>query len=189
MTAGMIDQEGYVHIMSRSDDIINVAAHRLSTGILFFCAILTKREHRRGDCIVPWCGRVLRCRHARYSERCAPMVLLLTLIGHVPLAFITATHDAPPKTILTDLNALVRKRIGGIATLAGVVVLDRIPKTRSGKTLRRVLREIVERGIDGDWQGELAVPATVEDRSHVDWAREKVKVWMESRSASGKTKL
>jgi propionyl-CoA synthetase len=117
------------------------------------------------------------------------MMLLLTLIGHVPLAFITTTHDAPSKTILTDLNALVRKRIGGIATLAGVVVLDRIPKTRSGKTLRRVLREIVERGIEGDWHGELAVPATVEDRLHVDWAREKVKVWMESRSSSSKAKL
>jgi hypothetical protein len=47
----------------------------------------------------------------------------------------------------------------------------------------------VERGILGDWEGELAVPATVEDRGHVDWAREKVKVWMKRRDAKGKAKL
>jgi propionyl-CoA synthetase len=87
------------------------------------------------------------------------------------------------------LNDLVRKQIGGIATLAGVVVLYRIPKTRSGKTLRRVLREIVERGMLGDWTGELAVPATVEDRNHVDWAREKVKLWIEKQKEVTKAKL
>ena len=106
--------------------------------------------------------------------------------GHVPLAFITATHAAPPPTILKDLNALVRKKIGGIATLAGVVILEKIPKTRSGKTLRRVLREIVEKGIHGDWESPLAVPATVEDRSHVDWARDKVKAWIATRSEKSK---
>lgn len=62
--------------------------------------------------------------------------------------------------------------------MAGVVVLEKIPKTRSGKTLRRVLREIVEKGMDDDWGSQLAVPATVEDRGHVDWARVKVKEWM-----------
>jgi propionyl-CoA synthetase len=110
-------------------------------------------------------------------------------LGHVPLAFITATHSELPASIVKDLNDLVRKKIGGIASLAGVVVLEKIPKTRSGKTLRRVLREIVEKGIDGDWNSELAVPATVEDRSHVDWAREKVKAWQEQRSKNGKAKL
>lgn len=68
-------------------------------------------------------------------------------------------------------------------------MLDRIPKTRSGKTLRRVLREIVERGMQGDWKGELAVPAIVEDRSRVHWAREKVKSRMEKRGDVGKAKL
>lgn len=67
-------------------------------------------------------------------------------------------------------------------------MLEKIPKTRSGKTLRRVLREIVEKGMDGDWVSQLAVPATVEDRSHVDWARVKVKVWMEVKSREGATK-
>jgi propionyl-CoA synthetase len=70
--------------------------------------------------------------------------------------------------------------------MKGVVILERIPKTRSGKTLRRVLREIVEKGMDGDWDGNLAVPATVEDRSHVDWAREKVKSWMASQQNKAK---
>jgi propionyl-CoA synthetase len=110
------------------------------------------------------------------------------ILGHVPLAFVTLAHT-PPKTIVQDLINLVRKQIGGIATLAGVVILDRIPKTRSGKTLRRVLREIVEKGIQGDWTGELAVPATVEDRTHVDWAREKVKNWVTKRDELSKAKL
>jgi propionyl-CoA synthetase len=111
---------------------------------------------------------------------------ILLKVGHVPLAFITTTHAEPSPTIVKDLNDLVRKQIGGIATMKGVVVLDRIPKTRSGKTLRRVLREIVEKGMDGDWDGTLAVPATVEDRSHVDWAREKVKAWMASQKTKAK---
>jgi propionyl-CoA synthetase len=102
------------------------------------------------------------------------------------LAFITTTHEKPSPTIVKELNALVRKQIGGIATMKGVVILERIPKTRSGKTLRRVLREIVEKGMDGDWDGKLAVPATVEDRSHVDWAREKVKSWMASQQNKAK---
>jgi propionyl-CoA synthetase len=129
------------------------------------------------------CGR-----NARFTKRLLLSYLNLTP-GHVPLVFITATHSAPPPSIVKDLNVLVRKQIGGIATLAGVVVLDRIPKTRSGKTLRRVLREIVEKGMDGDWTGELAVPATVEDRSHIEWAREKVKLWIEERKNVTKAKL
>lgn len=130
---------------------------------------------------------MLRSRHARLPKRYHPALSVL-IPGHVPLAFITATHSEPSPTLSKDLNGLVRKRIGGIAALAGVVVLEKIPKTRSGKTLRRVLREIVEKGMDGDWVSQLAVPATVEDRSHVDWAREKVKVWMEVKSREGATK-
>jgi len=121
------------------------------------------------------------------SRKGIPISFSHLTVGHVPLAFITATHSTPSPTIVKDLNNLVRKQIGGIASLAGVVVLERIPKTRSGKTLRRVLREIVERGMQGDWTGELAVPATVEDRSHVDWARNKVKEWMAKRDQRGKT--
>ena len=109
-------------------------------------------------------------------------------LGHMPLAFITTTHIKPSPTVLKELNDLVRKKIGGIATLAGVVVLEKIPKTRSGKTLRRVLREIVEKGIQGDWTCELAVPATVEDRSHVDWARDRTKIWIDKGSVT-KAKL
>ena len=122
----------------------------------------------------------------RIPRKASPYLIVFLMLGHVPLAFITATHSSPPPTIVKDLNDLVRKQIGGIASLAGVVVLERIPKTRSGKTLRRVLREIVERGMQGDWTGELAVPATVEDRSHVDWARDKVKEWMATHDRTGK---
>jgi len=172
-SAGTIDEQGYVHIMSRSDDIINVAAHRLSTGSI-------------EEVIATYAG-VAECCVVGMPDSHKGNVLLhdtLTWVsaGHVPLAFITTTHTHPTPTTFKDLNALVRKQIGGIATLAGVVTLERIPKTRSGKTLRRVLREIVEKGLDGDWTSKLAVPATVEDQSHVDWARDYVKEWMEQRT-------
>jgi AMP-binding enzyme C-terminal domain len=81
-----------------------------------------------------------------------PNPFLDLIPGHVPVAFITATHSIPLPAIVRDLNQIVRKQIGGIFSLAVVVILDRIPKTRSGKTLRRVLREIVGRGIQEDWK-------------------------------------
>ena len=107
---------------------------------------------------------------------------LLLIAGHVPLAFITATHISPSPAVLKELNALVRKKIGAISSLEGVIVLERIPKTRSGKTLRRILKEIVEKGIQGDWESRLSIPATIEDSSHVDWAREKIKSWIAEQS-------
>jgi len=75
----------------------------------------------------------------------------------------------------------VRKQIRGIVSLKGAVALERIQKMRSRKILKRVFGEIVEKGLDGDWESSLAVPATVEDRSVVDMARDKVKLWMERR--------
>src|SRR5277367_6549908 len=84
--------------------------------------------------------------------------------GHLPFAFINPTdaasrEDLPPipsKEVFTEINNLVREQIGTIASLGGIIQgRGMIPKTRSGKTLRRVLRELVENGANGDFQKEV----------------------------------
>ncbi|KAL4925901.1 putative acyl-CoA synthetase [Aspergillus undulatus] len=157
--AGMIDQDGYIHVMSRSDDIINVAAHRFSTGSIEQ-AILSHPEI--GEASVVGIPDALK--------------------GHLPFAFVTlkaASGDIParpPSSLFNGVNALVREQIGPIASLGGMIQgQGMIPKTRSGKTLRRVLRELVENGVRGKFDGEVNMPPTVEDRAVVDVARGRVR--------------
>lgn len=154
--AGMIDEDGYVHVMSRADDIINVAAHRLSTGAIEQ-AITTHPAITEAACVgIP-----------------DPMK------GHVPFAFI-AISDAPAD-LLKDLNSRIRESIGPIANLGGFIAAPGIiPKTRSGKTLRRTLREILENGSNGDYEKEPSYPSTIEDVSVVGKAKEAVKSYFES---------
>ncbi|TKA70478.1 hypothetical protein B0A49_04827 [Cryomyces minteri] len=156
--AGMVDEDGYVHVMSRSDDIINVAAHRFSTGAI---------EQAISS-------------HPSIAE-CCVVGIPDALKGSLPFAFITLstpTHptSAIPSAALTkEIQALVREQIGAIAALGGIVQgKAMIPKTRSGKTLRRVLRELVENAVHGDFDKEVSVPATVEDASVVETARAKI---------------
>jgi propionyl-CoA synthetase len=74
----------------------------------------------------------------------------------------------------------VRKQVGAIASLGGIIQgKGMIPKTRSGKTLRRVLRELVENATKGEYEKEVSVPSTVEDASVVDVARAKIKEYFE----------
>ncbi|EXJ63036.1 propionyl-CoA synthetase [Cladophialophora yegresii CBS 114405] len=164
--AGMIDDEGYVHVMSRSDDIINVAAHRFSTGAIE--QAITS--------------------HSSVAEACV-VGIPDAMKGHLPFAFVipAATTDAnlpatPDKEFFTAINNIVRNQIGAIASLGGIIQgKGMIPKTRSGKTLRRVLRELVENGVQGNYDKEVNVPATVEDKEVVEVARQKVKEWCEER--------
>ncbi|KAF7719459.1 Propionate--CoA ligase [Penicillium ucsense] len=158
--AGMIDEDGYVHIMSRSDDIINVAAHRFSTGAIEQ-AILSHPEISEAS--------VVGIPHA--------------LKGHLPFAFIhlraSSSEKLPasvPEKLFKEVNALVREQIGAIASLGGMIQgKGMIPKTRSGKTLRRVLRALVENGVEGKFDEAVNVPPTVEDMSVVDVARARVR--------------
>ncbi|KAF1940745.1 acetyl-CoA synthetase-like protein [Clathrospora elynae] len=157
--AGMIDEEGYISIMARADDVINVAAHRFSTGAIEQ-AITT---------------------HSSIAEA-AVVGIPDALKGHLPFAFITlATHDhresaVPDDKLLSDIQRLVREQIGAIASLGGIIQgKAMIPKTRSGKTLRRVLRELLENATHGEFDKEVNVPSTIEDREAVSVAREKVR--------------
>nr|POE74372.1 uncharacterized protein CFP56_67723 [Quercus suber] len=149
--AGMIDADGYVHVMSRSDDIINVAAHRLSTGAI---------EQAIGA-------------HPGITEA-AVVSMPDAMKGHVPFAFV-AIRDPPPD-LLKALNARLRTAIGPIASLSGFIAAPGIiPKTRSGKTLRRVLKELLEHAVEGRFEDDVTVPATVEDPGVVEKAKVAVK--------------
>ncbi|KAI4265742.1 MAG: hypothetical protein L6R38_009208 [Xanthoria sp. 2 TBL-2021] len=163
--AGMIDEEGYISVMSRSDDIINVAAHRFSTGSI---------EQAISS-------------HPTIAE-CCVVGIPDSLKGHLPFAFVTlstASHPPsaiPSETLFKEVQSSVREQIGAIAALGGMIQgKGMIPKTRSGKTLRRVLRELVENAVHGDFEKEVQVPATVEDASVMDVARGKVREYFEEK--------
>ncbi len=138
--SGHIDDDGYLFVMGRTDDVINVAGHRLSTGALEEALI-----------------------HHHDVAECAVVGVRDDLKGHRAMGFVTLKAGAStPEDVLTDeLVALVRKQIGPVAAFRDVVVMDRLPKTRSGKILRKTLRQI----IDGD---PYKVPATIEDATVLD---------------------
>lgn len=163
--AGMIDEEGYVHVMSRSDDIINVAAHRFSTGSIE--QAIASHPHIAECCVVG---------------------IPDSLKGHLPFAFVTLSASnhpdeaVPDEPLLREVQQRIKAQIGAIAALGGMVQgRSMIPKTRSGKTLRRVLRELVENAVHGEFEREVQVPATVEDGSVVKVAREKVKEYFKEK--------
>ena len=133
--AGMIDSDGYIHVMTRTDDIINVAAHRLSTGEI----------------------EEVVASHPDVAE-CAVMGVADALKGQVPLALVVLKAGAAraPQQIEAEVVALVRQRIGPIASLRTTLIVERLPKTRSGKILRGTMRSIA----DGT---EYRMPATIDD--------------------------
>ncbi|HUZ73165.1 MAG TPA: propionyl-CoA synthetase [Stellaceae bacterium] len=133
--AGYIDADGYVFVMTRTDDIINVAGHRLSTGAI----------------------EEVLASHPAVAE-CAVIGVADALKGQVPLGFLVLKSGAamPPETVAAETVALVRERIGPVASFKTAVVVERLPKTRSGKILRGTMRNIA----DG---APYRMPATIED--------------------------
>jgi propionyl-CoA synthetase len=121
--------------MSRVDDIINVAGHRLSTGGM--------EEVLSG--------------HPDVAE-CAVIGIADALKGEVPVGLVVlkAGHDRDAEGITKELVERVRSTIGAVAAFKRVLIVDRLPKTRSGKILRNVMRAIAD-------HKEPAVPATIED--------------------------
>ncbi|KAH8699593.1 hypothetical protein BGZ61DRAFT_351964 [Ilyonectria robusta] len=165
--SGWIDHQGYIHVMSRNDDVLNVSAHRLSSGSIEQ-AIAT---------------------HPLIAESCVVGVPD-PIKGQMPFAFITlSTPDhpssaVPDQQITAEIQNLVRRQVGPIATLGGIIQgKAMIPKTRSGKMLRRVLREMVENAAHGELAKEVAVPSTIEDAAMIDVAREKIREYFELRGS------
>ncbi|MBN9528325.1 MAG: propionyl-CoA synthetase [Alphaproteobacteria bacterium] len=133
--AGYLDDDGYLYIMSRTDDIINVAGHRLSTGGM---------------------EEVLSA-HPDVAE-CAVIGVHDDLKGQVPLGFLVLKNgvDKPHAEIVAEVVRMVRDQIGPVAAFKQAVVVKRLPKTRSGKILRGTMQKIAD-------AQDYKMPATIDD--------------------------
>lgn len=133
--AGYLDKDGYVWVMGRTDDIINVAGHRLSTGGM----------------------EEVLASHPAVAE-CAVIGLKDALKGEVPCGFVVLKSGVQkaPEEVETELVSLVREKIGPVAAFKLAITVGRLPKTRSGKILRGTMKKIA----DGD---SWSMPATIDD--------------------------
>ena len=133
--AGYQDEDGYLYIMSRTDDVINVAGHRLSTGAM----------------------EEVLSNHPDVAE-CAVIGVADKLKGQVPLGLICLNNNCnkPHQEVCKEIVALVRNEIGPVAAFKSVAVVSALPKTRSGKILRATIRKIAD---NIDWE----MPATVDN--------------------------
>ena len=131
----MVDEDGYLSIMARTDDVINVAGHRLSTGAM---------------------EEVLAA-HPDVAE-CAVIGIADELKGQLPLGLLCLNKGSARarETVAAECVAMVRDRIGPVAAFRHVIVVDRLPKTRSGKILRGTMSRIAD-GLE--WKP----PATIDD--------------------------
>ena len=138
--AGFIDDDGYIHVMSRTDDVINVAGHRLSTGSI---------------------EEVLAA-HDDVAE-CAVMGVADQLKGQLPVGFLVlkAGVDRDGAEIVAEVVQMVRDQIGPVAVFKKAAIVGRLPKTRSGKVLRATMRKIAD-------SEDYKVPATIEDPAVLD---------------------
>ncbi len=141
---GYVDEDGYVFVMGRTDDVLNVAGHRLSTGSL----------------------EAALAGHPAVAE-CAVIGVYDELKGQVPrgLVVLKAGVEADPMLwSRAELVQRVRDEVGAVASLRRVDVVPALPKTRSGKVLRKTMRELAD-GLDP------AVPSTIEDAGVLDALR------------------
>ncbi|MFD1508398.1 propionyl-CoA synthetase [Lacimonas salitolerans] len=145
--AGMVDEDGYLYIMARTDDVINVAGHRLSTGAM----------------------EEVLANHPDVAE-CAVVGVADELKGQSPVGFVCLTSgvNRPHEEIARECVAMIRDQIGPVAAFKQAVVVDRLPKTRSGKILRATMVKIA----DGE---EFKMPATIDDPAILDEIAEALK--------------
>jgi propionyl-CoA synthetase len=138
--AGMIDEDGYLYIMARTDDVINVAGHRLSTGGM----------------------EEVLASHPDVAE-CAVIGVTDQLKGQMPVGFLclNAGCDRDHGEVVQDVVKLVRDKIGPVAAFKQAVVVDRLPKTRSGKILRGTMVSIAD-------SKDYKAPATIDDPAILD---------------------
>jgi propionyl-CoA synthetase len=137
---GYFDEDGYLFIMGRTDDVINVAGHRLSTGEM--------EESISGHSVV---------------AECAVVGISDSLKGQVPFGLVVIKNGVTMSDdeIVAALKTKVRSDIGAIASLKDLIIVERLPKTRSGKILRKTLRQM----IDGQ---EIEIPSTIDDPQVLD---------------------
>lgn len=138
---GYIDSDGYVFVMGRTDDVINVAGHRLSTGSM----------------------EAVIARHPAVAEA-AVIGVKDQLKGQRPVGYVVLKTGQvrDPEELRSELVAMVRDEIGAVATFRDCTVVQGLPKTRSGKILRKTMRQIA------DGQEDVVVPSTIEDPAVLD---------------------
>ncbi len=138
--AGYVDEDGYLYIMARTDDVINVAGHRLSTGAM----------------------EEVLASHKDVAE-CAVIGVADDLKGQVPMGFLCLNKGSnrPHGEVVEECVRLVRDRIGPVAAFKLACVVDRLPKTRSGKILRGTMVKIAD---GAEWK----MPATIDDPAILD---------------------
>ena len=141
--AGYIDEDGYVWIMSRTDDIINVAGHRLSTGAI----------------------EEVLAEHKDVAE-CAVLGIADQLKGQLPVGLLVLKSgvNRKPDDISKECIQMVRDKVGPVASFKTAIVVKRLPKTKSGKILRGTIRKIVA-------NQEFKIPATIDDPTILDEIR------------------
>lgn len=141
---GYLDQENYLYVMGRVDDVINISGHRLSTG---------EMEEVVGA----------------YNDvaECAVVAIADDLKGEVPMGFVIlkANSTTEAETIKKELVEVIKKNIGAIACYKHTIILDRLPKTRSGKILRKTMRHIVNKET-------YSMPSTIDDPTILDEVKE-----------------
>src|SRR5699024_4062384 len=140
--SGYLDEDGYIFVMGRTDDVINVAGHRLSTGVLE-AAIAS---------------------HPAVTE-CAVIGVHDDTKGQSPRACVVLAPETDAEAVPAELVALVRSEVGPVAALKRVDVVDALPQTRSGKSLRKTMRQI------SDGEADVVVPSTIEDLGVLDSLR------------------
>ena len=156
--AGYLDEDGYLFIMSRTDDIINTAGHRLSTGAI----------------------EEVLAKHPDVAE-CAVTGVKHSLKGEIPFGFLVLKSGVSrdEKEIIVEATTMVRETIGPVAAFKELLIVPKLPKTRSGKILRKILRSIINKE-------EYKFPSTIEDASVLDNIKElfKPKKNMDTKKAS-----
>lgn len=135
-----MDEDGYVYITGRVDDVINVAGHRLSTAEM----------------------EEIVASHDAVAE-CAVVGVNDELKGQIPFALVVikSGEEIQHFQLEYEIVQLVREKIGAVAALKNVMIVQRLPKTRSGKILRKILRAIID-------SATYAIPSTIDDESILD---------------------
>ncbi|KAI9504738.1 hypothetical protein GGI25_002904 [Coemansia spiralis] len=163
---GMVDSDGYVHILSRADDIINVAAHRISTSAIEEVVI----------------------EHNEIAEACV-VARPHSIKGSVPVVIAVCKHHRLKHTldqIKSDLVSSIRERVGPFTSphTDNVVFVDRLPKTRSGKVLRKMIRSMIAVLMKGPRNSlqkcPIAAPATIEEEAVKDEIWDRLYEWEKS---------
>lgn len=140
---GYKDEDGYVFIMGRTDDVINIAGHRFSTGEM----------------------EELVASHSAVAE-CAVIGIADSMKGQVPIGFVLLKDGATidESDLEKELVALLRAKVGAVACFKTVLIMPRLPKTRSGKILRKLMRQVA----DGE---DYTIPSTIDDPSSIEDVR------------------